>query len=275
MAFDKTRAAAVAAKWGPLVFVVIAIGTLLATWFTSYVRDRPRPLAVSALDGTHWAGPSWALPAQPRPLLLALLCALRSCRWFWLGRISSQALGDDWGGLKVPYISDTAKTPPNYIVFAVGLTVSAAIYAGLAAMSALAAHALGAATGDARLRRLTWPTLVFAILAALGLALLAIFNTLVYPTAHLAFALMFFVCAMVWIGLDLAANRRWIGDAAAAAPPYRRRWIAKRIIAVGAYIAFVIYIPIGLTIVERTSACGTRTRKRPGWGRLRAGLGQD
>ena len=41
MAFDKTRAAAVAAKWGPLVFVVIAIGTLLATWFTSYVRDRP------------------------------------------------------------------------------------------------------------------------------------------------------------------------------------------------------------------------------------------
>lgn len=41
MAFDKTQAAAVAAKWGPLVFVVIAIGTLLATWFTSYVRDRP------------------------------------------------------------------------------------------------------------------------------------------------------------------------------------------------------------------------------------------
>ena len=120
-------------------------------------------------------------------------------------------------------------------------------------MSALAAHALGAATGDARLRRLTWPTIVFAVLAALGLALLAIFNTLVSPTAHLAFALTFFVCAMVWIGLDLAANRRWIGDAAAATAPYRRRWLAKRIIAVGAYIAFIIYIPIGLAIVERTS----------------------
>lgn len=216
-----------AVRLPPLLVLLVAFVTLLTTGLVSKVlcpRATPRHPRASAAH--HHRCP----PA----------CGRRP-----------QARNDPWGGLPAPYISDTAKTPPNWIVFAVGFTIAAALYDYVATAYALALRRRRGAE-DAVTGRVALAAVVVAQPAVLGQALLAILNTQDFPTAHLAFALLFFIFVIVWIALDLVLTRRWERAEGAARPRLRRMFLYKAVVASLAFLAFILYIPVGLSVISST-----------------------
>lgn len=116
--------------------------------------------------------------------------------------------GHDIGGIPWPYISDTAKDPPQSGLFAYGLTVVSALIGVIVVInyskiqidldrSVPAERAAGAAGNGGSSRNTI--ALFSGLIAAPNLGLLACYDTQRSPDLHLVFVLLFFLPCVVYL----------------------------------------------------------------------------
>lgn len=114
--------------------------------------------------------------------------------------------GEYIGGIVWPYFSDTGRESPAYEVFAVGLTLAGLGWVALVLGERRIVAGIAAGTGvsSAHVARLNVSAPVCGVLAAACVSLLAIFDTINYPTIHNLAAYVFFLSAVAYVG-QLAA----------------------------------------------------------------------
>ncbi|EGD76574.1 hypothetical protein PTSG_07691 [Salpingoeca rosetta] len=163
--------------------------------------------------------------------------------------IISQSLGHDTGGLTWPYVSDTGRDDPEHIVFAIGLTVAAVFYVVTWKIVVQYVRSLFSDdefTGGVKFA--LGAVLVLQILAAIGLALLAIFDTLDYPTVHLISAILFFVLSIIATTIVTVVYYRRAKHKDDDSTINNARF--KLAVLCIIWILFIIYIPIGLPLAD-------------------------
>eukprot|EP00049_Salpingoeca_infusionum_P005310 m.90785 g.90785 ORF g.90785 m.90785 type:complete len:243 (-) comp12926_c0_seq4:586-1314(-) len=152
----------------------------------------------------------------------------------------------DTGGLKWPYISDTAKEAPQYYILAIGMSISAvALFVSVIYYGRLLRHI----ATTTRHKRSVVAAVVFGTISAFGLAFLAIFDTKRYPSLHLVFAILFFVCSMVSITAMFTVFAKLVASHEDLACLQTSRSV-KIVIVTLMWLCFVIYLPIGLPIAD-------------------------
>uniref|UniRef100_A0A7S0Z6W1 CWH43-like N-terminal domain-containing protein n=1 Tax=Hemiselmis tepida TaxID=464990 RepID=A0A7S0Z6W1_9CRYP len=167
--------------------------------------------------------------------------------------IISKATDVDTGGLDLPYISDTGREGAAYFIFAI-LNTIASVFNMMAYF--LNHHRLNvlrlkvkAGTGFNVAR---WVMLVFGVLSCFGFSVLSVVSTLMSAPTHnysayvAVIGLTFYVC----INTSLVARARAVADEASREQLVPRKlWLVKSVVTCMAALMFVIYIPVGLSIL--------------------------
>ena len=150
------------------------------------------------------------------------------------------------GGIGYPYISDTESSPTTRPIFATGMTLAAlALIANYALMKGaidqrIAAMARAAHAPSAHVARCNLAAAILGVLGSLCAALLAVFDTLDYPSVHNLSAYAFFLFTVSAVSLHTFIASRVARDT------YRCKLALNVILAV----AFIIYIPVGLALLS-------------------------
>jgi len=159
--------------------------------------------------------------------------------------VVSQSLHHDTGGLTLPYISDTGRDPPEHYIFAVGLTISGLGLAITAVLNFLTVNSRE--ISNIHIKRCASATIAVGALGGIFLALLSNLDDKDYPNVHLYCAILFFVCALVFVSLNLPIYYFiWKENKSKTS---KKSFLWKLVLGILFYIFFIIYIPIGLAIV--------------------------
>ena len=167
--------------------------------------------------------------------------------------------GHDIGGIPWPYISDTAKDPPQAGVFAFGMTMTCAAMIVIIVINygkvKRELYLLEAPSGHKRNK----VALVCGLLSCPSLGLLACFDTKRTPELHLYFVLAFFPCALVFLFMmtNVYANMAQLsnhggdngGDKARYVSLRRSLWW-KRCICVVFSVFVTLSLPVGMCLVS-------------------------
>jgi len=179
--------------------------------------------------------------------------------------------GHDIGGIPWPYISDTAKDPPQAGMFSYGMTVTSCIIVWVVVIN------YGKAKNDIDLMyppdtdglgsRRNFAGLVAGLISAPNLGLLACFDTRRTPGLHLLFVVLFFIPCIAYLFIVKSLYELLLVRAKTRAQkkedqepghevPYKSytslqtslRW--KRLICNVFLVAVTLYLPVGMALVS-------------------------
>jgi hypothetical membrane protein len=158
------------------------------------------------------------------------------------------------GTIAWPYFSDTGSRRPPYYVFAVGLSVSGALIVMLTTINLWRTMAIcrrgpegggSAVKGAGCVKATSVIVWVFSVIGGLCLALLAIFNTIDYPSVHNATAYAFFLLLLVYCISTAVLAWKLRG----ASPRAGLAAKIKVVIASLLLLFVILYLPVGLSII--------------------------
>eukprot|EP01119_Soliformovum_irregulare_P023020 TRINITY_DN7977_c0_g1_i1.p1 TRINITY_DN7977_c0_g1~~TRINITY_DN7977_c0_g1_i1.p1 ORF type:complete len:219 (-),score=25.43 TRINITY_DN7977_c0_g1_i1:249-905(-) len=158
----------------------------------------------------------------------------------------SQSLHHDTGGLTLPYISDTGRDEPEREVFAVGLSIAAVFLMFTAAINWIILLRRGIEEHPHD-RRMNVAGNLFGIIAGVFLVLLSCLNDRDFPDAHTYCAIIFFVCGLIFLVLNMVIyTRLWVLQKTKSSK-ISMLW---KLVDGGIFaVFFLVYIPIGLGIL--------------------------
>ncbi|TYZ68310.1 hypothetical protein PybrP1_006207 [[Pythium] brassicae (nom. inval.)] len=161
------------------------------------------------------------------------------------------------GGLKWPYFSDMGRDAPAYYVFCVGLSLAAVMLACTWAFNYQFQRAVLSRPiqlGEIKRRTLRWATTcaVLGMASVVGLPVLAFFSTSSYPSLHNNAAYWFFLLETVAVLTNLlpAGSTAPSVDDTERFERLRRTSRIQLVFAGLFFVAFLIYLPIGLAIID-------------------------
>lgn len=188
--------------------------------------------------------------------------------------------GHDIGGIPWPYISDTAKDPPQSGLFAYGLTVVSSLIGVIVVInyskisidldlsrqnSEATSKGVPARSDACAGRSRNQLALVSGLVAAPNLGLLGCFDTQRSPDAHLLFVLLFFIPCVVHLyavksvyelllsRAEVARKQGKTHEDARAFKSYtslRTSLLWKRVICNVFLVAVTLYLPVGMYMVS-------------------------
>jgi hypothetical protein len=147
------------------------------------------------------------------------------------------------GGLSMPYFSDIGRDKPGYFVFAGLITTASVLMMAFMPLQYMY-NKEWLATGKGKCRNAS--ALVVGFLAPVGSILLSCFDTSSYPSLHNYSAYAFFVLIIVWAVLTLLIFR----TLAVQEEEHRKLLFPRYVVMTVLAVAFILYIPVGLAIVE-------------------------
>eukprot|EP00291_Cryptomonas_curvata_P012502 CAMPEP_0172181468 /NCGR_PEP_ID=MMETSP1050-20130122/17833_1 /TAXON_ID=233186 /ORGANISM="Cryptomonas curvata, Strain CCAP979/52" /LENGTH=235 /DNA_ID=CAMNT_0012854751 /DNA_START=257 /DNA_END=964 /DNA_ORIENTATION=- len=180
--------------------------------------------------------------------------------------------GSDENVLLWPYISDVAKDAPQAGLFAYGMTVTSCVLIWVVVINyGKIKNDIGALSCSAEGRKRNRTALLFGLMAAPNLGLLASFDTRRSPDLHLLFVILFFLPCVVYLFCVKSVYEHLLrralaikgsaGDQAAAAEKSygaaaEKSYISlrtslwwKRIICNTFLAAVALYLPVGMALV--------------------------
>lgn len=152
------------------------------------------------------------------------------------------------GGLDMPYFSDIGRDKPGYFVFA-SLISSASVLMICFMPLQLKYFQAWLELANEKFRHtnnMAIAATVFGMIAPIGSILLSCFDTSSYPSLHNYSAYAFFVLIIVWAVLTLLVFR----TLSKRFTEHGRLMVPRYVVMVTLGIAFLLYIPVGLAMVE-------------------------
>ncbi|KAL4157645.1 hypothetical protein PRNP1_006662 [Phytophthora ramorum] len=179
------------------------------------------------------------------------------------------------GGLGWPYFSDTGRDMPAYAVFCAGLSgVAIALVLTWVANYQFQSELIELEAKVASIRKYCKIVRVVGVLSAFGLPVLAFFSTTNYPDLHQYAAYWFFVLEAIALLLNtivsyklsrlakVSDNPCYVNESespkmsnavnpwSASKSSTKRTFCIQVVLATLFFIAFLLYIPIGLALVD-------------------------
>ncbi|DBA01859.1 TPA: LOW QUALITY PROTEIN: hypothetical protein N0F65_006007, partial [Lagenidium giganteum] len=180
------------------------------------------------------------------------------------------------GGLHWPYFSDMGRDPPAYYVFCVGLCIAAVALAMTWIFNQqYQSRVLGRLVSSAQLsggvRRVSVTCCVLAVLSTIGLPILSICSTSECPSVHNLAAYWFFLLETIAILMNTYVSYKIRSKVSATSPDFvgvqeagsdmamvkgtvnasaKRTFHIQAVFTVFFFVAFMIYLPVGLAVIE-------------------------
>ncbi|TMW58545.1 hypothetical protein Poli38472_010104 [Pythium oligandrum] len=178
------------------------------------------------------------------------------------------------GGLKWPYFSDMGRDSPGYYVFCVGLTIAAIMlactwYFNYHFQAAILRKPMEVGRLSRSVLRWAITCKTLGMISVVGLPVLAFFSTSSYPSLHNYAAYWFFiletiaVCINTFVSYKIYSSTRGSrisnevvsmnaeeNEKTARFESVRRTFFIQLVMFVLFFIAFLLYIPIGLAVVK-------------------------
>jgi len=158
------------------------------------------------------------------------------------------------GSIPFPYFSDTGRDEPAYYVFAFFLTCTAIVfipvhyYLHFACLKPAIAAVDKTKKGGCCLQCEAIAGSLFGVLSAPFLAILSIWDTAFHANVHLYSAYLFFILNVISIILLTDLFRRLKAGETSNSSYWKKTFNLKLGVAIFFFIAFLVYIPIGLSV---------------------------